>query len=73
MAIVSHADPLQAAWIVLDGRPHNEREMYRKAVDKAGMLVVDMEGDKPVRWEYVPPPKVEIGANVSPTNSEAKP
>jgi diguanylate cyclase (GGDEF)-like protein len=59
MAIVSHADPLQAAWILLDGRPHNEREMYRKAVDKAGMLVVDMDGDKPVRWEYVPPPKVE--------------
>jgi broad specificity phosphatase PhoE len=65
MAIVSHADPLQAAWIMLDGRPHNEREMYRKAVDKAGMLVVDMEGDKPVRWEYVPPPKVEKQANVA--------
>ena len=59
MAIVSHADPLQAAWIVLDGRPHNEREMYRKAVDKAGMLAVDMDGDTPVRWEYVPPPKIE--------------
>ena len=72
MAIVSHADPLQAAWILLDGRPHNEREMYRKAVDKAGMLVVDMESDKPIRWEYVPPPKVEKQA-VSPTNSEVKP
>jgi len=59
MAVVSHADPIQAAWILLDGRPHTEREMYRKAVDKAGMLVVDMEGDKAVRWEYVPPPKVE--------------
>src|SRR6266851_5534701 len=65
MAIVSHADPLQAAWIMLDGRPHNEREMYRKAVDKAGMLVVDMDGDKPVRWEYVPPPKVEKQASVA--------
>jgi broad specificity phosphatase PhoE len=65
MAVVSHADPLQAAWIVLDGRPHNEREMYRKSIDKAGMLVLDLEGEKPVRWEYVPPPKVEKQAAVS--------
>jgi broad specificity phosphatase PhoE len=70
MAVVSHADPLQATWIVLDGRPHNEREMYRKAVDKAGMLVLDMDGDKPVRWDYVPPPKVEKPTtSVSPANS----
>ncbi len=59
MAVVSHADPLQAAWILLDGRPHNEREMYRKVVDKAGMLVLRMDGEKPASWEYVPPPKVE--------------
>jgi len=65
MAVVSHADPLQAAWIVLDGRPHNEREMYRKAIDKSGMLVLDLDGDKPVRWEYVPPPKVEKPAEVA--------
>jgi len=65
MAIVSHADPLQAAWIVLDGRPHNEREMYRKAIDKAGMLVVEMDGDKPVSWEYVPPPKVPTQTGVA--------
>jgi broad specificity phosphatase PhoE len=65
MAIVSHADPLQAAWIVLDGRPHNEREMYRKPIDKSGMLVVDLEGDKPVRWEYVPPPKVDKQASIA--------
>jgi broad specificity phosphatase PhoE len=57
-AIVSHADPLNAAWILLDGRAHNEREMYRKAVDKAGMLRVDMEGETPVTWEYIPPPAV---------------
>ncbi len=56
MAIVSHADPLNAAWILLDGRPHNEREMYRKSIDKAGMLQVDMEGETPRTWEYVPPP-----------------
>ena len=57
-AIVSHADPLQAAWILLDGRAHNEREMYRKAVDKAGMLRLDMEGETPITWEYIPPPAV---------------
>lgn len=58
MAIVSHADPLQAAWILLDGRAHNERELYRKVVDRAGLLQVDLEGDQPVAWEYIPPPKV---------------
>lgn len=57
-AVVSHADPIQAAWILLDGRTHNEREMYRKAVDKAGMLTIELEGDKPVSWEYTPPPIV---------------
>lgn len=65
MAIVSHADPLQAVWVVLDGRPHNEREMYRKSIDKAGMLVLDLEGEKAVRWEYVPPPQVEKPAGVA--------
>lgn len=58
MAVVSHADPLNAAWIVLDGRPHNEREMYRKSVDKAGMLQLDIDGETPVAWEYIPPPAV---------------
>ena len=58
MAVVSHADPLQAAWILLDGRAHNEREMYRKVIERAGVLEVDLEGDKPVSWEYVPPPKI---------------
>lgn len=65
VAIVSHADPLQAAWIVLDGRPHNEREMYRKSIDKAGMLVLEMDGDRPVSWEYVPPPKVDKQVGVA--------
>jgi 2,3-bisphosphoglycerate-dependent phosphoglycerate mutase len=59
MAVVSHADPLQAAWILLDGRAHNERELYRKTVDRAGVLQVDLEEGKPVAWEYIPPPKVE--------------
>lgn len=57
-AVVSHADPIQAAWILLDGRAHNEREMYRKSVDKAGMLTIELEGDRPVSWEYTPPPVV---------------
>jgi len=57
-AVVSHADPIQAAWILLDGRPHNEREMYRKAVDKSGMLTIELDGEKPVSWEYSPPPVV---------------
>jgi broad specificity phosphatase PhoE len=65
MAIVSHADPLQAAWILLDHRAHNEREMYRKAVDKAGMLQVDMEGETPVAWEYIPPPAVAKPASAA--------
>ena len=58
MAVVSHADPIQAAWILLDGRAHNEREMYRKQVDRAGCLKLEMEGDRPVSWEYIPPPSV---------------
>jgi broad specificity phosphatase PhoE len=67
MAIVSHADPLQAAWILLDGRAHNERELYRKVVDRAGVLQVDLEGDKPVAWEYIAPPKVASPASAVPS------
>ena len=58
MAVVSHADPLVAAWILLDGRPQNEREMHRKQIQKAGMLQLDMDGETPTHWEYVPPPNV---------------
>ena len=58
-ALVSHADPLQAAWILLDGRPHNEVEMYRRAVDRAGLLKVDFENGEPVAWEYQSPPRVD--------------
>lgn len=57
-ALVSHADPLQAAWVLLDGRPQNEREIYRKQVDRAGMLVVDLDEDgKALAVNYEPPPK----------------
>jgi broad specificity phosphatase PhoE len=58
MAVVSHADPLNAAWILLDGRAHNEREMYRKSIDKAGMLKLEMDGETPATWEYIPPPEM---------------
>lgn len=65
IAVVSHADPLNAAWILLDGRPHTEREMYRKGLDKAGMLKVVMEGETPKSWEYIPPPQVDKPASAA--------
>lgn len=65
VAIVSHADPLNAAWILLDGRPQNEREMHRKAMGKAGMLRVETDGATPSSWEYVPPPNVERPADAA--------
>ena len=58
VALVSHADPLNAAYILLDGRPQNEREMHRSGIGKAGMLQIDMDGDMPKHWEYIPPPQV---------------
>ena len=39
---VSHADPIQAAWLLFDGRPQTEREMYRKSVQRAAMLELDV-------------------------------
>jgi probable phosphoglycerate mutase len=63
--VVSHADPLNAAWILLDGRPHTEREMHRSGMHKAGMLRLDLEGEKPRSWEYVPPPQVAKPASAA--------
>jgi len=54
--LVSHADPLQAAWLVMDGRPQTERELYRKPVDRAGLLEVDVEGGRVLAVNYVAPP-----------------
>jgi broad specificity phosphatase PhoE len=65
MAVVSHADPLNAAWVMLDGRAHNEREMYRKSIDKAGMLRLQMDGDTPATWEYIPPPELAKPASAA--------
>ena len=59
IALVSHADPLNAAWILLDRRPQNEREMHRKSIHKAGMLQLDIDGETPKSWEYVSPPQVD--------------
>ena len=65
IAIVSHADPLNAAWILLDRRPQNEREMHRSGIGKAGMLQVEMEGETPKSWKYIPPPQVEKPASAA--------
>jgi broad specificity phosphatase PhoE len=65
MALVSHADPLVATWIALDGRPQNEREMHRKPIDKAGMLRLEMDGETPKSWEYIPPPQVAKPASAA--------
>jgi broad specificity phosphatase PhoE len=67
-AMISHADPLQAAWILLDGRPHNEVEMYRKAVARAGVLEVDFdrEGQKVVGVSYVAPPETSLPGSPEP-------
>jgi broad specificity phosphatase PhoE len=65
MAVVSHADPLNAAWILLDGRAHNEREMYRKSIDKAGMIRLEMDGETPATWEYIPPPEIAKPASAA--------
>ena len=59
MALISHADPLNAAWILLDGRAKIEAEMHHKTIDKAGMLRVEMEGETATSWEYVKPPRVD--------------
>lgn len=58
IALVSHADPLIATWIVLDGRPQNEAEMHRTTIAKAGMLRLEMDGETPRSWVYVKPPHV---------------
>jgi len=64
-AIISHADPLNAAWILLDRRPHNEPEMHRRSIGKAGMLELDMEGDTPAAWRYIPPPRIDSPATAA--------
>jgi len=57
---VSHADPIQAAWVLFEGRPQTERELYRKSVAKGGMLDIAIEGDRISSIRYVPPPAVAV-------------
>lgn len=58
-AVVSHADPLNAAYVLIQGRPQNEREMSRSGIHKAGMVQLEMEGETPKSWVYIPPPHVD--------------
>ncbi|HET9848942.1 MAG TPA: histidine phosphatase family protein [Candidatus Dormibacteraeota bacterium] len=55
---VSHADPIQAAWVLFEGRPRTEREIYRKPVEKAGMLELIIDGERVQNIQYIPAPKV---------------
>jgi broad specificity phosphatase PhoE len=57
---ISHADPLQAAWVLLDGRPQTEREMYQKQVGKAAILELDFDQDGVVSTRYLPTPKIAV-------------
>jgi broad specificity phosphatase PhoE len=66
--LVSHADPLQAAWVVMEGRSHNERELYRKPVDRAGLLEVDVEDGRVAAVTYVAPPAPDGRQAAAPTS-----
>jgi broad specificity phosphatase PhoE len=55
-ACVSHGDPLQAAWVLLEGRTPTARELGRKRVARAGMLRVELEGGRATSVAYLPPP-----------------
>lgn len=59
-AVVSHADPLQAAWVLLDHRPRTDREMVRKSMGRAGVLAVELEGTRVVSVDYTPTPDVTV-------------
>jgi broad specificity phosphatase PhoE len=60
-ALVSHRDVIQAVWVVLEGRPQNELELYRKSVDRAGTLELTLNGSSVSSLSYVPPPQVANG------------
>ena len=71
-AFVSHADPIQAAWILLDHRPQIETEMYRKSVNKAGRLEIDYDGERPVSVTYVPPPELPAEPAAAPPPEDVR-
>jgi broad specificity phosphatase PhoE len=60
--LISHADPIQAAWVLMEGRPQTERELYRKSIARAGMLQLDLDGERVVSIHYLPPPKLAVSA-----------
>ena len=39
--------------------------MHRKGVGKAGMLRLEMDGETPKRWEYIPPPQIDTPATAA--------
>ena len=57
---VSHADPLQAAWILLEGRPHTEREMYKKQIGRAAILELELDQGRVVSTRYIPTPQLAV-------------
>ena len=56
---ISHADPIQAAWVLLAGAPQSEREMSRKTVGRAAVLDLTVEEDRVSSIRYIPTPKVK--------------
>ncbi|MGH7869295.1 MAG: hypothetical protein ACREP9_17080, partial [Candidatus Dormibacteraceae bacterium] len=56
-ALVSHADPIQAAWILLNHRSRNELEMHRRRVQRAGMVEVRLEGSRLAGITHHSPPQ----------------
>lgn len=53
---VSHGDPIQAFWVVSDGRP--PYALHRLQCAKGGMLVLDYEDERLQHLEYWPPERV---------------
>jgi hypothetical protein len=39
--------------------------MHRRSIGKAGMLELDMEGDTPAAWRYIPPPRIDSPATAA--------
>lgn len=62
---VSHADPLQAAWVLLDSRPQTEREMARKTMGRAAILQVDLEDGHVLATRYIPAPKISPATTIT--------
>ena len=53
---VSHGDPIQAFWVMADGRP--PYALHRLQCAKGGMLVLDYDGEQLQHLEYWPPERI---------------